>query len=428
MNTAEYIPWDALVGGARESSDRKMLPMRPSRRFAARSWGARHPYQLMIPQSLDRPLATIRRSGPTSGLVEAAALGASHSVVLTSGGETSVTAQVAWSLPGNLPGAHLSEGAYARQQVARHAWLDADARAFVLPETAAADGASSRVEFLHPRHWGFTPSPHGMRWTAEMLFKTEYPTPTTTTTEPKPAKPFPLTRSRYHEPFEPVTPLPAADRSDPFRCLLQLRQLRAECHRGVACVNWPNGDYSATSAPAYRMEELTAALALALGRCRLFGVALDDGDDFTLTAEAVRLAAARLKRHLLSANRFATRIASGEVQLCAFSDQEAALQLLEIRTDAHATYLALDEAYAAALEDGHGINGDVAVVKAMGRQLHQVRRLIDLLDVNIRKQIPLLRLAAGTRLLENWRRLLAPGYRALPPWWLDGCLEMGVGE
>jgi hypothetical protein len=59
----------------------------------------------------------------------------------------------------------------------------------------------------------------------------------------------------------------------------------------------------------------------------------------------------------------------------------------------------------------------------MGRRLNQVRRMIDLFDGNLQKQIPLLRLAASTRLLENWRRLLAPAHRTLPPWWLNGCLE-----
>jgi hypothetical protein len=59
----------------------------------------------------------------------------------------------------------------------------------------------------------------------------------------------------------------------------------------------------------------------------------------------------------------------------------------------------------------------------MGRRLNQVRRLIDRLDGNLQNQLPLLRLAASTRLLENWRRLLAPAYRDCPPWWLDGCLD-----
>ena len=100
----------------------------------------------------------------------------------------------------------------------------------------------------------------------------------------------------------------------------------------------------------------------------------------------------------------------------AYAAEHLALELLEARMDAHAAYLALDEAYAAALYDGS------PEVPAMSRRLTQVRRLINLFDGNLQKNLPLLRLAASTYLLDNWRRLLAPTYRDCPPWWLDGCI------
>lgn len=153
-------------------------------------------------------------------------------------------------------------------------------------------------------------------------------------------------------------------------------------------------------------------LALVLGRCRLFGVRLEPSDDFTLTPPAFGEAATILVEHLkhLLIERPCAQ------QWGAHVERVVALEMLETRMDAHATYLALDEAYAAALHDGS------PEAHRMSRRLHQVRRLIELFDGNLQKNLPLLRLAASTYLLDNWRRLLAPSHRDCPPWWLDGCI------
>src|SRR6185437_1496915 len=49
-------------------------------------------------------------------------------------------------------------------------------------------------------------------------------------------------------------------------------------------------------------------------------------------------------------------------------------------------------------------------------------------DEALRRQQPLLSVAAGTELLANWRRLLVEPYRLSLPWWLDGSLEEVAGR
>jgi transcriptional regulator GlxA family with amidase domain len=121
-------------------------------------------------------------------------------------------------------------------------------------------------------------------------------------------------------------------------------------------------------------------------------------------------------RYLHGAIRDARLLAERVDAAGAHAQRNLVLDLLEIRMDAHAASLALDEAYAAALYDGS------PDAPAMSRDFKRVRRLINLFDVNLQKNLPLLRLAASTYLLDNWRRLLAPAHRDCPPWWLDGCI------
>jgi DEAD/DEAH box helicase domain-containing protein len=207
----------------------------------------------------------------------------------------------------------------------------------------------------------------------------------------------------YRSTFEPPV---TSDRGDPLQCVPPLKHARATLERRLC-----------STTNALHAEEFCYWPALALGRCRLFGVNVGDESDFTLAPEPFSLASSWLLKRLRGLIRWARDIDQLRNRGGAYVDQNLALELLEIRMDAHAAYIALDEAYAAARFTGE-VEAD-----AMGRRLHQVRRLIDRLDGNLQNQIPLLRLAASTRLLENWRRLLAPAYRDCPPWWLDGCLE-----
>jgi hypothetical protein len=229
-----------------------------------------------------------------------------------------------------------------------------------------------------------------MHWTAHNLFRS----PNTTT----PTNPSPATRPRFTDPFEEPT---AADRGDPFQCTPQLRQFRHLCDHATGGLAEPRAYW----------------LALGLGRCRLFGVALSPADDFTLSPLSFDHAARHLIDYLAAAVDWLKDVVSRPDAYPAHLHRNIALELLEIRTDAHAAHLALDEAYAAARYENN------PQADMMGRRLRQVRRMINVLDGNLQNNIPLLRPAASTFLLENWRRLLAPAHRDCPPWWLDGSLE-----
>jgi hypothetical protein len=390
MNTAVNIPWDAVVEGGSPSPG-KRLPLVVSKSCRADGVVA---LVARLEESLRAPMAMISRSA-FSCLLELPLPDEGVTAILTSDGETSVILQTA-TMSLALRSLHDPEqrrDAFARTYIARYARLDADARAFMPDDRDDEETSiSPRFEFLRPASWGFTQTNNSMHWTANNLFRTP-------TASPKsPPKPSTATRPRFADPFEG----PAADRGDPFKCIPQLKQFIALCEQPTT-----------TGAGATNAYGLT----LSIGRCRLFGVKLND-DDVTLSPLSFDRASSHLLDHLKDVMRWLEEMRLHPAEgYRGYMERNVALELLEIRMDAQAAYLALDEAYAAA-RFGAAVEAD-----AMGRRLHQVRRLIDRLDGNLQNQIPLLRLAAGTRLLENWRRLLAPAYRDLPPWWLNGCLE-----
>lgn len=249
----------------------------------------------------------------------------------------------------------LRPGTNIPDQVLRYARLDPDARAFVIDPAFALDPEEA---------WGF----ERQRWTARNVFPGM---PTCLST--------PLVSSRYRDELAEVAP----DRGDPFHCLGQLR--------------------SATRALAQAGSEVRMvyvyrrayAVALALGRCRLFGVAVPPDEDFTLSPRAFRAASAALRLELKPSIR------------------PDAHQILQTRMDAWSVYLALDESYAS-----HGSPGT-----PMSSRLRTVQKAIENFDVNLQHNIQRLTPAAATFALENWRRLLAPCYKSLLPWWLDGSIE-----
>jgi len=224
-------------------------------------------------------------------------------------------------------------------------------------------------------------------------------------------------------------------------------------------------DYSVRPA-AGRVSGLAPAescfrLALALGRARLFGVEMAASEDFTLTPAAAASAATVLYRAVRRASAAARELPRHLRRAGAYGRRDVALELLELRTDAWAAYLAIDEALSAELYEPRGtetspsttadenaphptitprITGlpagaepagtwetrdgcGMADHQVLSKRVGMLNRAIENLDANLTRQIPHLRPAAGTQLLENWRRLLAPAHRELLPWWLGGCLE-----
>ena len=400
MRTAAVnIPWNAVVEGGPPFSD-KPLPLRVSK--SCRPQDDVVSLVSRVEEALRTPGMVMLSRSVFSCLLELPLPEQGATAILTSDGDTAVILQSATASSASrvLLNPEHRRDAVARAYVARYARLDTDARAFVPDEgddettREESPHISPQFEFLHPTSWGFTHTKNSMHWTATNLFRMPI--------SPKsPPKSPTATRPRFEDPFEE----PTADRGDPFQCIPQLKQFIALCEARPASAT------TVAAANAY-------ALALSIGRCRLFGVRIHDpADDVSLSPLSFDRASLHLIDHLKEVMRWIAEIQTHPEGYRGYMERNVALELLETRMDAHATYLALDEAYAAARFTG-AVEAD-----AMGRRLNQVRRLIDRLDGNLQNQIPLLKLAASTRLLENWRRLLAPAHRDCPPWWLDGCLE-----
>jgi hypothetical protein len=293
----------------------------------------------------------------------------------------------------------LNRFAIARAMALRYARFDADARALITP-CGVEERISPAIEFASPENWGFEKTGRGYQWTAQGL----------SNTTGLPASPPPgstVTRPRYHDVFdemcgEQLGGQLIGDRGDPLACAAELKRLRA-----TAEVAGARGKLD---------ERLSFDLAVAIGRCRLFGVGLAGIDDFTLTAAAARLAARRaievLKTELELTAELPAQLSSART----YRERDFVLERLEARMDLWAAAVALAEAEVAAGEGDADLSRLMRVVLSMSGRV----------DGNLQHHSKLLRPAAGTHLLTNWRRLLARGYRGEAgealPWWLDGCI------
>jgi hypothetical protein len=160
------------------------------------------------------------------------------------------------------------------------------------------------------------------------------------------------------------------------------------------------------------------ALALALGRCRLFGVAPGPDLDGTLPADLALRAARVLAEVARQAAADARRLPEAwDACEDAVEAESLGLDLLHLRMDAWAAFLAVDEGYLDALEER------VPEAAEMGATIDDVLEALDEFDRSAREQVDFLAAAAETNLLDNWRGLLAPPYGNALPWWLDGTLE-----
>jgi hypothetical protein len=159
-------------------------------------------------------------------------------------------------------------------------------------------------------------------------------------------------------------------------------------------------------------------LAVALGRCRLFGVEPGEGLLTTLPPHLALAAAAELTRLLGGWADLADRLE--EAWLAAVDPAEAdnlCGGLLAVRMNVWAADTAIDEAHQDAL-----VKVDPRAA-ALGAAIDRVQQARDVFDQKLTAQMDILSTAAGTHLLENWRALLADLYKEDLPWWLDGRLE-----
>jgi hypothetical protein len=269
----------------------------------------------------------------------------------------------------------------ARSMAARHARFDPDARALVLPFGVQ--------DIEAPEGFGFEKMSDGYHWTAKGLFDlTGFP--------PAPPSQPKLTRPRFRDVFDELQAKHrgsriGVNRGDPFHFVPQLRKLRIIAEAQFA---------------RDTLDDLICeALAIALGNCRLFDPAMGEGDDFTLTL-AVAVPAAR------EMVRLAGKLAGASENRVSTDPS-----WLEFRMAMWAASVALEEAHEAVVSEA------AAQAEELGRLLKTFRRGIARVDGNMQRHMTSLRpAAAGTYLLTNWRRLLAPCHREALPWWLDGCI------
>jgi hypothetical protein len=164
-----------------------------------------------------------------------------------------------------------------------------------------------------------------------------------------------------------------------------------------------------TSAAAYRS-------AIALGRCRLLGSARVDLAELTL-APAVGISAAQeLELRLRRWARRAKSLPSEMRGATAPRASDLCMGILEARLEAWAAYLAIDESYSAALDRAD------ASTDAFSQAIDAALDGLAAFDDAIQFAEPLVASVAtapGSRLLDNWKKLLAAPYRQSPPWWLD---------
>ena len=163
-------------------------------------------------------------------------------------------------------------------------------------------------------------------------------------------------------------------------------------------------------------------LAVALGRCRAFGVLVPVDIDGTLHPQ-VAIAAAEigetfLRQWIERAEQLDVRWVHAEPELA----ETMGAELLEARMEALFVLEALSEAQdaswnePASAELGDAVNRYVDALEAFDKAL-QTPGTIGLLSTVVK--LPL---------LENWRQSLAGHYKEVLPWWLDGTLERAIQQ
>ena len=156
-------------------------------------------------------------------------------------------------------------------------------------------------------------------------------------------------------------------------------------------------------------------VAIALGNCRLHGVDPEEYDGLltiSMAAAAIRAANRLLKdyeRKLIDCSINFDEL-DEDATICA-------CQVIADRMDLWAADIAITETWELAIDEeelGHRELDDLVVL--FSENVLQI-------DEALEKCSALLYTAASTNLLSNWRQLLAPKYKSVLPWWLDGSIE-----
>lgn len=153
------------------------------------------------------------------------------------------------------------------------------------------------------------------------------------------------------------------------------------------------------------------AVAVGLGRCRVFGVNLENVDGLLPPAVA-KAAAEECIEQIRHCSQLTAEL-SEQVENSEndFEAHLAVSQVLHARTDLWAGYVVIDEAY--------NEMPDCLPVQLIDAVLDGLRAL----DNQLMDEKYSLGVITQTCLLANWRDMLTEPYKSAPPWWLDGTLE-----
>jgi hypothetical protein len=165
-------------------------------------------------------------------------------------------------------------------------------------------------------------------------------------------------------------------------------------------------------------------LAVALGRCRLFGVDLHKDEDGALPPKLAAAAAFKCSKEMHNWGEVVTATAR-QWDAGDFDDdcELEAGNLVFVRMDFWAAYIAIEEGYQAWLVAGDEVAGE-GLRKAF-KDLTKASRTLD--DI-MQSHLDVICTAAATEMLTNWRSKLAEPFRTVLPWWLDGSLEKAWRE
>lgn len=170
------------------------------------------------------------------------------------------------------------------------------------------------------------------------------------------------------------------------------------------------------SVPTGESTSAALRLAIALGRCRLYGV--ETPLDGTLPANVAQAAAKELAQVVAEWQDSATSLEHRFYAVDPIESETMACDLVEQRSLIWAAMEAIEEAIDAADEAGSNVD---ELDLAADRATEEIAKHDEVLQTPEVMQI--LATVAGTSLLESTRENLDPQYQEMLPWWLDGTLE-----
>jgi hypothetical protein len=211
-------------------------------------------------------------------------------------------------------------------------------------------------------------------------------------------------------------------RDDPLGCRSEL--VWALSRPDLAWIGQSTGDVDDTASADQQRHGRQAAynVAVALGRCRLFGV--DPVEVDGNLPEDIALAATQRATELLEIERseLETLDERWTAASSEFERNDLAASPLETLLENWAIQVALDE-----LLEALGDSSDPALATLL-EAIDRREESLALFQRQLHLASDLLCTVCELPLLENWRSFLSGPYRSSLPWWLDGTLEARAAE